>query len=168
MCKQRCIDLRGSGKEIQQRTQLALSDAEDICNLSYMWLMHRAGCKPFKARLYQQECSPVLGSASPAWMSCSNRLEEQSSFVGAGFKTNNVFLNHSIVSFLKRIASPEALNLTPMLYQVRHFSQPGTLRPAFSRFGLHQMLSSNVSCSSFWACVLPIERTYNMVCCHLT
>ena len=40
----------------------------------------------------------------------------------AGFKTNSRFLNHAILSFLQRIASPDALDLECMLYQVRHLS----------------------------------------------
>ena len=37
----------------------------------------------------------------------------------AGYAVNSPFLNHCITSFLKRIASPDALDLEPMLYQVR-------------------------------------------------
>ncbi|KAK9840302.1 hypothetical protein WJX74_007181 [Apatococcus lobatus] len=35
-----------------------------------------------------------------------------------GYSTNGSFLNHCLLSFLKRIASSDALNLEPMLYQL--------------------------------------------------
>ncbi|KAK9864055.1 hypothetical protein WJX84_005214 [Apatococcus fuscideae] len=35
-----------------------------------------------------------------------------------GYSTNGSFLNHCLLSFLKRIAAPEALNLEAMLYQL--------------------------------------------------
>ena len=37
-----------------------------------------------------------------------------------GYANNSDFLNHCIISFLKRICNPKGLNLEPMLYQVHN------------------------------------------------
>lgn len=45
-------------------------------------------------------------------------VDETGLVVPAAYNTNSDFLNHCIVSFLKRVSSPSGLNLEPMLYQV--------------------------------------------------
>lgn len=63
----------------------------------------------------------------------------------AGFATNSAFLNHGIVSFLKRIASRQGLNLEPMLFQVVINKLPTNSDSALQKFAFsfENCLSTN-------------------------
>ena len=52
----------------------------------------------------------------PAWI-WTHMIDTKAT--GPDYATNDHFLNHCIVSFLRRLADPDGLNLEPMLYQVR-------------------------------------------------
>lgn len=69
--------------------------------------------KPLQTLLCAEEFSKLTAAASPA-----------------GYKTNSWFLNHCITAFLKRVASPDGLNLEPMLYQVCALRARASFKPS--------------------------------------
>ena len=60
----------------------------------------------------------MTASSPPRQYLNTCRFNRPSAYICAGYSTNGTFLNHCLLSFLKRIASSDALNLEPMLYQV--------------------------------------------------
>ena len=64
----------------------------------------------------------------------------------AGYSTNGQFLNHCLVTFLKRIADPEGINLEPMLWQA------SAAFPA-----CHQANSSDAGHVHNWMLLMPIH-----------
>ena len=66
-----------------------------------------------------QNCLDSLPEAQQGLVQGEQGLREGRGNLFAGFKTNSAFLNHGIVSFLRRVASREGLNLEPMLFQVK-------------------------------------------------